>query len=164
MPSIGAKRLVCPSGEQVVNGGFETGDFTGWNHDIGGYALIRDFNVHSGSYCCELEGFGFISQDLSNEIPQQCFVGSSVFGYYYSLDKPSYGTLTHKWRVTLTYTDDSTTIVDYDETTSGDGNYTPYSFADLKAYVEAGKTLKTIKIERLTSQGGIFIDDVTCDV
>jgi hypothetical protein len=28
MGSIGGK-VPCPSGEQIVNGGFETGDFTG---------------------------------------------------------------------------------------------------------------------------------------
>lgn len=165
-PTIQAvtEEVVCPSGEQITNGGFETGDFTGWSHDEYNYAKVVTENPYAGTYHCRIDGAGWIQQDLLKVVPQECLTATSVFGYYYCCERPPhYGTLTTQWRVTLTYTDETTTTIDYSETWGVDGAFTPYSFEDLKTYVEAGKTLKTIKFER-TGGEEIRIDEVTCNV
>lgn len=64
--------------EQIVNGGFETGDWTGWTHTSS--ASISSSDPHSGTYCVHLEASGeYISQTLSTPI-----LGSLVqsFGFY----------------------------------------------------------------------------------
>ena len=53
----------------VVNGGFETGDFTGWTH--GGYTAdtdVSDWHVHTGTYAAHLGPVGsdgILSQALA---------------------------------------------------------------------------------------------------
>jgi hypothetical protein len=152
-----------PSGERITNGRFETGDFPPWEHDVYGYALIGSDYPRSGSYACKLTGSGWISQDLADPVPSEQLVGTSVFGFYAGNDAVYYFSLTFYFRVTLTYTDDSTTTVDFEWNTIPDQQF-PYQYVNLKPYVEAGKTLKSIKIERLASQEDVWIDDVTCYV
>lgn len=160
--------VVCPTGEQITNGGFEAGDFTGWSKGpYSFYNWVNTVNPYEGTYHCILAGYGWISQDLANEVLQSCFTAdphSNPFVFCWSMPQPGYGTLNVQFRVTLTYTDDSTTTIDFDETSSDGGGYTSYNDENLKPYVEAGKTLKSIKIERLGGQTDVHIDGVTCDV
>lgn len=160
MGSIGAKKP-CPSGEQITNGGFETGDFTGWSHNLWQY--VSSGYPSSGSYACELQAYGWIAQDLANPVLAECLTDSSVLGFYAGNDTVYYFSLTFYFRATLTYDDESTTVVDFEWNTIPD-QQTPYEFVNLKPYVEAGKTLKSIKIERLASQEDTWIDDVSCNV
>lgn len=161
--SPGGKALVCPEGEQIVNGGFETGDFTGWNYGDTNYAVVSSEYPRSGSYACELRGSGWIKQDLANPVPEKCFTGTSKFGFYAGNDIIYYGSLTFFFRATIIYTDETTTIVDFEWYTTPD-QQTAYQYVDLKPYVTPGKIIKSIKIERLASNEDVWIDDVTCYV
>lgn len=155
----------CPPAgeEQLTNSGFETGDFTGWDHDEYDYAQIGSAYPRSGGYACELRGSGWIAQDLENPVPAECLTDSSVLGFYAGNDTVYYFSLTFYFRATLIYDDESTTVVDFEWNTIPD-QQTPYEYVDLKPYVEAGKTLVAIKIERLASQEDVWIDDVSCYV
>jgi hypothetical protein len=158
--SIG-KAVVCPSGEQITNGGFETGDFTGW--ETSGYPAVTTVNPRTGNYSCYFAGQGYIQQSFTG-VPKICLTPSSVLGYYRSLSRPFYGTRTHGWAVTLIYEDETETVIGYEKTVWGGGGYPSYEFEDLKDYVEPGKVLVGIKISFVSGPGGIYIDDVTCNV
>ena len=72
-PLLGAILCVFPAtanaSSLLTNGGFETGDFTGWtvvNPD--GNMIVAGFNPHTGSFAAELgtaDQFGFLSQTVS---------------------------------------------------------------------------------------------------
>jgi Carbohydrate binding domain len=61
----------------VVNGGFETGDFTGWNvsgPDFGVTDFVPGIGPHSGVYAAEFQGVqspDILTQSLSGLIPGQ---------------------------------------------------------------------------------------------
>lgn len=53
---------------QVVNGGFETGDFSGWSTVIGPFSGVDAVAAHSGSFGAftgEFDTVGTISQDIA---------------------------------------------------------------------------------------------------
>lgn len=61
-----ALTITSASANLVSNSGFETGDFTGWNH--GGFTGVNTESAHSGTYgafIATTEGPSFVSQDLS---------------------------------------------------------------------------------------------------
>jgi len=158
MSRVGIRPAVCPTGEQVNNGGFETGDFTGWTA-VG--ATISTAKPHTGTYNAYLDSVDYITQNLLQNVPQQCLTAPTVFGLWRSIRRFPVGGSRIQWRVTLTYTDASTTVVDYDEDSAGCG-YGAYAYKDLKGEVASGKTLQNIKIERVSGDGELAIDDVTC--
>lgn len=47
------------SSEKVQNGGFETGDFTGWSTDDSPVEVVTE-SPHSGTYCAELSTYGYL--------------------------------------------------------------------------------------------------------
>jgi hypothetical protein len=60
----------------IVNGGFETGDFTGWtvsaNADAGVVTSFRGFSPHSGNYFAYIgaTGLGTLSQTITDTVGQ----------------------------------------------------------------------------------------------
>ena len=153
MQSIGAKRLVCPSGEQIVNGGFENA-WTGWEHGIDAY--ITNAYKRSGTWSLGLtaysepENFAWVKQTLTNPIPVACV---DEFKLYCHADW--YPSTEKKLLVTIGYTDASTTQV----TVSFYETYVWHE-KDLKPYLSAGKTIKYVRIESLAF-ADINVDDVT---
>jgi len=73
------KKPPCPSGEQIINGGFETGDFTGWVCTDG---WVTTDNPHSGVYCAEIwpSGSRELYQVLTSPIPVYCIAS---FDFWY---------------------------------------------------------------------------------
>ena len=60
---LGALALVCAvaaapaEGSLIVNGGFETGDFTGWTANPVSFSMYVDGTAHSGSYGAQIAGY-----------------------------------------------------------------------------------------------------------
>ena len=169
MPSTGAKKaVVCPSEEQFVNGGFETGDFTGWTKtgnanrwEVATQGFDYDYTVGAppGGYMTPAEGTylakfhsipgdpelefitGTLEQIFAKQIPTSCFTDSSIFQVKTSYTGPGCpNPPLNVWQVEILYTDGTSTVVDM----SGDlGN--EWTTHDLKAVLEPGKTVKGIK-------------------
>lgn len=141
------KRLIgvyCPTGEYVTNGGFETGDFTGWTNNGTAISGVS----HSGSYSAVFSVGDSISQTLITPIPSECAsvtLWIKVLGCFYVTMK-----------LTLTYTDSTTTIIEDGVPT------TDWSQSDFSSYLENGKILSAIKIEcTAISSATPYIDDIS---
>jgi hypothetical protein len=150
--SIGAKRLVCPSGEQIVNGGFETGDFTGWIQ-TGNNQEITTFDPHSGTYCANLYRFqtyiGGIKQELTEPISFNCI---DTFEAWFAAGQSSGDYLT----IVITYSDDTTT-----EWTEFTGPDVDWHKIDIKSHLDSSKSVKAIEFKMPVGSLDIRIDDVS---
>jgi len=136
--------LGCPSGEQVANGTFESGDGTSWTTSGG---AIDGSNYHGGSYGWQINTEdGYITQTLATETPVGCISASSVWLKYIGCPAATA-------KITVTYTDDTTTIITPTVTGS-------WAETDIKGELTALKIVKSIKIE-MTNAGYLIIDDVT---
>jgi hypothetical protein len=151
----------CPEAEQVVNGEFETGDFTGWTTTLAPIikTIYGGLGPYHGTYFVYFDPGCAVAQDFATPIPVSCFdpEGTNLdlawFGYYHSCSME--GTTI---KVRLTYTDDTYTDVESAETTIMD-----WALLDLKPFLVAGKTLKSIKV---LYDGVRFVcfDAVSCTV
>lgn len=139
------ERLVpvpCPSGEQILNGDLETGDFTGWVCTSG---EVSTNNPHSGSYCARIypSGDRLLTQTLVSPIAVGCI---SSFTFWRRVSRSA--------SVKVTYSDGT----DTDWITLDDA--TPWTSFDLLPYLTAGKTVS--KIEFLNGYvTSLYIDDVS---
>jgi hypothetical protein len=140
---------------QITNGDFELGDFTGWiltGGCIYECTIIGD-GAHSGTYkawigyngCsnCSCE----ISQTLVNETPVEQVLEFSMWVTCHC----SGGT--RNIYVLVTYTDESTTLIE-NETT-----WDEWEKVDMTANLASGKTIKSIAI--YTSRCSYSLDDVS---
>jgi hypothetical protein len=150
MQSIGAKRLVCPSGEQIVNGGFENA-WTGWEH--GADAEIWDEGrPETGIYCAGLYKGSWIQQLLAEPILKACIEKFELW---------IKGTLYIVWskaNIKIIYSDDTSTTIPFQEYEAG-----VWKKIDLLSYVEDGKSVKGIYIINTSGQfqAWIWVDDVS---
>lgn len=148
--------------EQIINGGFETGDKTGWTGDAV-IATSADSEVypHSGSYMAK--GYAwedrYLEQTLQSPVPQGSVTSFDFWyaGAYYPC--PAQGTII---RARIKYTDLTETVVSHETTQSEDKTWIKI---DLKPSVESGKTISGIKIEIVDNNTGegwrACIDDVS---
>jgi hypothetical protein len=110
--------------EKVTNGGFETGDFTGWT--TSGNANIQGSGAHSGTYCVLL---GLGAANVSQTLNLGGKASSFTLWSKRNTPCPTYGNL----RVVITYTDNSTTTINIDLST--DSAWTKH---DLTSQVQDG--------------------------
>jgi hypothetical protein len=137
-----APSITCPEGEQITNGDFEDGDFTGWVCDSG---VVQSDIVHAGVWAAQIypSGSRLLSQTLAVEVPVECV---QTFTLWY---KQSSGSS----RVEIIYTDDTETEYDMPNTTD-------WEQLNLATDLEAGKTIKEIHIHNgYVAQ--LYVDDVT---
>jgi len=146
--------IVCPAGEQIVNGGFETGDFTGWIYNS---SEVTNAQKHSGNYSCFLgisPTEGYIEQDLAEPIAIECIQSCGCF----ILPSVGDGAL----YFTITYEDYTTNYRRYDFGQSGE-----WSYIDFMAFLNAEADLKKKIIHVAYSSTGLlglkgfYVDDVS---
>lgn len=137
--------------EQIVNGGFETGDLTSW--DSIGTVGVDTGSVHSGSYACYLyksNGIASIEQELAVPVPSEDI---TTFGIWLIMIAGN-----TKFDVTITYSDSTFTSVQLTELEA------TYKYFDLLPYLEAEKSVSKVKFA-ITSDDVLsaikWIDDVS---
>jgi hypothetical protein len=53
----------------ITNGGFETGDFTGWTFDDSGFPMYTVTDpIHSGTYAAQIAGYSYAPDTLSQTV------------------------------------------------------------------------------------------------
>jgi hypothetical protein len=146
----------CPEGEQIVNGGFETGDFTGWTNT--GWTINERYagcndpaaNIgcpHTGQYSAYSYSMaGLLRQDFATLIPVRCITS---FGLWVETRHETTLII-----VTIGYTEGDPTIVYLDTAPN-------WTYLDLLGYCEAGKTISYIEIWYQNSYYMGNIDDVS---
>lgn len=152
---------ILSSGEQIINGGFETnGGYASQN--ITGWVIVGDwcavdqahsYTVHSGSFCC-MGGNNPITtnslkQTLGTPVPVSAI---KTFGFWLSYF-PQYP---DSVKAIIHYTDASTNEATFICTGS-------YAYCDLMSYLTAGKSVSAIEFQDLGTNGWgeVQIDDAT---
>lgn len=133
--------ITCPSGEQVTNGGFELGNFTGWTQS--GSQIVTD-KKRSGIYSAKLWS-SWVRQDFSPPIPKECI---ESFGFYTTYDY---------WYPTPDYVElhfsDETYITIYFPRGGG------WNYCNLLPWVPDGKSVSYFKIVSVDSP--FWLDDAS---
>jgi len=151
MQSIGGKGLVCPSGEQIVNGGFETGDFTGWTLEIDGtYCSVSSTIKHSGAYSAYIKYNpclhigGAIKQTFSTAIQGACIESFTLWIYRWSADEIT---------IEVGYSDGTV------ETWTEKPVSEVWTEVNLKAHLDLTKKVSYIQIH--ATGGTYYVDDIS---
>jgi len=141
MTRIGKKP--CPSGEQIINGGFETGDFTGWECLDG---EVQTTTVHGGVYAARVypSGTRRLRQTLATAVLVACVTSFGL--WYQQASDSSY--------VVILYTDGSDATFYLTAT----GAWTYFDF--VVAGLDAGKSIERISIYSGTG-ASLYVDDVS---
>jgi len=135
--------IICPEGEQIVNGGFETGDLPPWEAK---YNYVTDRYAHTGTYSCYITYAGWTKQTVS--IPVNCIKSFTLWAYNEFDDRDAYV------RVIAHYTDDTSDEHEFMETRLAWAQF------DMLPYLTAGKTIDYIRIQ-VSGDVGSYVDDVS---
>lgn len=133
---------------QIVNGGFETGDFTGWtidSHSI--YLEVDSYYNHSGGFAAR---FGAVSPAYGDQIHQDLSTGGGLYTLsFWAIDPYESGYSRAAFKVMW----GDTVLYDADPPTS----YTQYSF------VVQGHNGDRLTIAGWNSPAGSWIDDISLE-
>ena len=141
---IPSEALPCPTGEQIVNGGFETGDFTGWTV-TGTPAVLCDGGGALGTVCYVYdEGAPFsVEQELATPVSYACIQTFRLFYLNYGCNFPSV-------EVIITYSDDTTTTINIL------ASHYDWTELNIKDYLEPTKAVKKIQVSFACSGGVLW--------
>jgi hypothetical protein len=133
--------------EKIVNGGFETGDLTGWT---AGGAEVSTEEAHSGTYSCWL-GMG-CNASIEQILASPVFV-NEIYSFGLWIYPKTDGTVP---AIYIEYSGGGSTqyIPDCPENT--------WTYVDLVPYLEAGRAVSGIEIQMLTDvDWDTFVDDIS---
>ena len=137
----------CPSGEQLTNEGFETGDLTGW---VGtGDTYVTDEYKRSGNYSCNIDLIRGVYQTLAEPLLVDCVDVAEL--YSRRTEESGSGAFT----VMVYFTDGSQ---------DGKNDWAPYGEwkkLDFKDILVSGKIIERIGIINGGESTRILIDDVS---
>ena len=141
--------LIRAYSEHIVNGGFETGDLTGWFVVVAqSDPFVQNITKRTGNYALELQSgyYGCVAQSFSTLIPTN---DVSSFGFWYK------GVFTSgDLHTIVSYSDSSTTeIIKY--------QVSDWTYFDIKPYLNPNKLISRIDIQTETTSGNIYVDDVS---
>lgn len=90
-------------------------------------------------------------------------VTAGILKFWYCIEVPiDYGTMDCQFKVTVTYTDATTDVINYDITEGFDASgYSDWTESDITSNLDTGKTISKIKIERVSGSGDLYVDDVS---
>jgi len=180
--SMGKKPCPAAGVEQFSDGGFEECDLAAWTTTKTGgtWGCVTQGIVHhpiscqvlpsEGSYMARFDNIagteivtGTIEQDFSEPIPVSCFGDTSIF----TVDTSHSGDgcppdAPDVWQIEVLYTDGTSTVLDISgESPCGMTTH------DLKAILEAGKTVKGVKFTVTLDEFNnkeVFIDACTLKI
>lgn len=141
---------VCPIGDQIINGDFETGIFSPWEHY---QAEVVSWLSHSGTYCCWLEynhcsgNVGWIKQTFLDPIRTECISELSFWVYTWSYP----GAYIY---LKIYYSDGSN--AEFSRYTLQDA----WTKVDFTSDLEVGKKVSAIEI--YPGHSNACVDDVVC--
>lgn len=142
---------VSAKADLITNGGFETGDFTGWvlQHEAFPFAVgsAPSFPVHSGNFAAQIAGF-----DFDQNVLTQAIVGS-VAGQTYTLTFWFQQSNAQPNGLSVTW--NGNTI--YSETNNGH-SYQPYSFNVLATGSD------TLSFVAYNNPSFAYLDDVSLNI
>lgn len=148
---ISAIGSVSARADLIVNGGFETGDFTGWSLDHEAFPFSvgtePSYPVHGGSYAAQIAGFENDQNVLSQAIAGSSAGQNYTLSFWFLQANPEPNGLAVQWN--------GNTI--YSEANSGHG-YQFYSFAVV------GTGSDTVSFFAYNNPSFAYLDDVKLDV
>jgi len=130
------------AGEQIINGGFETGDLTGWESQR---AYIVSYEKHSGNYSVELNQGSYVKQIFTTPIPKSNIINAVL--YYRN---SGYADYLHLF---IGYSDGTNTAKMLDQVMT-------WTIYDYLSDIETGKSIDYIKTEA-SGCATSYIDDVS---
>jgi len=150
--------VVCPTGEQILNKGFETGAFTNWSQTD---MEIVTYDPHTGTYNARaLDSYpylGNIEQTFSTPFAGNCVTSATFWSYGGWSNCPAGGT---KFTVRVTYDDDDYDELEFETTYDNRDAWTENNFLSI---IDTSKNIKKIKISIDRNNAGTNnkIDDVS---
>lgn len=138
--------ITCPEGEQITNGGFETGLLSPWQTNTPSVTQVVTYSPHSGSYCLRLGVGSDVWQDLT--ILVDCIQSFRLWGkLVQEVEEPDL-------IIIVNYTDGDRTEVHLTGATD-------WVEVDILPHLTSGKTIESIWCYYQVINGYAYVDDVS---